>query len=38
MEYRTKEMYIKDIEGRVKVKLSLWVFNWAPCHEGVLGE
>jgi hypothetical protein len=24
-------------EIRVKVKLSLW-FNWAPSHEGVLGE
>jgi hypothetical protein len=23
--------------GTVKVKLSL-CFNWAPCHEGVLGE
>jgi hypothetical protein len=26
------------IQGKVKVKFSLCFFNWAPRHEGVLGE
>jgi hypothetical protein len=28
---------LKYLQKQVKVKLSL-CFNWAPCHEGVVGE
>jgi hypothetical protein len=29
---------IIDITIKVKVKLSLYFFNWAPCHKGILGS
>jgi hypothetical protein len=32
-----KILHVIDNSDKVKVKLSL-CFNWAPCHEGILGS